>query len=118
MASHNEVGKEGEELAAEWLVSNGFEILQRNWRYSHYEIDIVARKNNTLHIVEVKAWRFTPFGHPEQSVTKKKFKNLQRATDEYLFRNPPCRWLQYDILAITFFNNKGPEFFLLEDVFL
>ena len=68
--------------------------------------------------VEVKARHFSPFGHPEDSVGKKKFKNLQRAADEFLFLNPGHKWIQYSILSITLFSDKDPEFFLLEDVFL
>jgi len=74
MASHNELGKEGEELAAKWLSEHGYTILHANWRHSHYEIDIVATKGKFLHFVEVKARKASPFGYPEDSVTKKKFK--------------------------------------------
>jgi putative endonuclease len=118
MAEHNKFGAEGENLAAEWLKERGYEILHRNWRHSHYEIDIIALKNKMLHIVEVKARNFSLAGYPEDSVGKKKFKNLQRATDEFLFLNPGYKWIQYDILAITLFRDKEPEYFLLEDVCL
>jgi putative endonuclease len=118
MASHNKTGTEGEELAAQWLQSKGYEILQRNWRHSHYEIDIIALKNNMLKIVEVKCRNASPFGFPEDSVTKKKFKSLKRAADEFLFLNPGYKWIQYDVLSIILHQNKEPEFFLLEDVFM
>jgi putative endonuclease len=118
MASHNDLGKEGEEMAAKWLVENGYTLLHRNWRYSHYEIDIIAVKNDKLHIIEVKARKGNQFGNPEDSVTRKKFKDLQRAADEFLFHNPGYKWLQYDVLAITLFGNKETEYFLLEDVYL
>lgn len=118
MASHNELGKEGEEMAARWLKGNGFELLHRNWRHSHYEIDIVAIKGKFLHFVEVKARKASPFGYPEDSVTKKKFKNLQKAADEYLFLNPGHSWISYDILSITLLGNKEAEYFFIEDVFL
>ncbi|MFZ1259389.1 MAG: YraN family protein [Chitinophagaceae bacterium] len=118
MASHNELGKDGEEMAARWLENKGYEILHRNWRHSHYEIDIVADKASFLHFVEVKARNFSAYGYPEDSVTKKKFKNLQKAADEYLFMNPGHRWIQYDILSITLHQDKEPEYFLIEDVFL
>jgi putative endonuclease len=118
MASHNDLGKEGEEMAAKWLVKNGYTLLHRNWRYSHYEIDIIAVKNNKLHIIEIKTRKSDYYGHPEDSVTKKKFKDLQRAADEFLFHNPGYKWLQYDVLAITMFENKETEYFLLEDVYL
>jgi putative endonuclease len=118
MAEHNKFGKDGEDMAAKWLQDNGYQILHRNWRHKQYELDVVALKNNFLHFIEVKTRHFSPFGHPEDSVGKKKFRNLQRAADEYLFLNPGHKWIQYGILAITLFKDKEPEFFLLEDVFL
>lgn len=119
MASHNELGKEGEEMAAKWLVEKGYTLLHRNWRHSYHEIDIIATKGKFLHFVEVKARKASPFGgHPEDSVTKKKFRNLQNAADEYLFRNPGHQWISYDILSITLLRNGEVEYFFIEDVFL
>jgi len=118
MASHNELGKEGESLAAAWLTKKGYSIVHRNWRHSHYEIDIIASKEKFLYFIEVKARNYFPGSFPEQAVTKKKFKHLQQAADEYLFLNPGHRWIQYHVLAITLHQHKEPEYFLLEDVFL
>ncbi len=118
MASHNDTGTEAEEMAVNWLKDNGFDILHRNWRFSHYEIDIVAYKGDTLHFVEVKARKAFSFGFPEESVSRKKFKHLQRAADQFLYLNPGHKWIQYDILAIRLFADGENEFFLLEDVFL
>ena len=123
MADHNELGKEGEAWAAAWLPEKGYTILHRNWRHSYHEIDIIASKvhangKSFLHFVEVKVRNHTPGCRPEASVTKKKFKNLQRAADEYLFRTPGHQWIQYDVLSITVHRNGSKEFFLLEDVFL
>jgi putative endonuclease len=118
MALHNELGKEGEERAAKWLTELGYTILHRNWRYSNQEIDIIATKGKFLHFIEVKTRYYTPFGHPEESVTRKKFKNLLKAADEYIYRNPGHPWIQYDIVSVTMHRNGEAEFFLLEDVFL
>lgn len=118
MALHNELGEEGEKMAAGWLTQKGYEILHMNWRYSHYEIDIIAKKKNTLHIIEVKSRRYFPGAYPEDSVGRKKFKYLQRAAGQFLSIHPEYKWLQYDILSITIHRHKPPEFFLLEDVFL
>lgn len=117
MASHNDLGQEAEGLAEVWLKEKGYEILHRNWRRSHYEIDIIARKGIVLHFVEVKALKSQAHGYPEDAVGRKKFKNLQRAADEYLFLHPGHQWIQYDILAITLFKDREHEFFLVEDVF-
>ncbi|HYM95079.1 MAG TPA: YraN family protein [Chitinophagaceae bacterium] len=118
MASHNALGKEAEKLAENWLKEKGYDILHRNWRYSHYEIDIIATKNKMLHIVEVKARQSSAFGNPEDSVNKKKFKNLQKAANEFLYLNPGYKFLQFSILSIILSKNKEPEYFLIEDVYL
>ena len=55
MASHNQLGKEAEQMAVSYLTTKGYEILHCNWRYSHYEIDIIAIKNELLRIIEVKS---------------------------------------------------------------
>lgn len=118
MAEHNNLGNEGEDLAADWLIKKGYKILFRNWRHSRYEIDMVALKGDTLHIIEVKSRNHSRFGYPEDNVTKKKFRSLKRAADEFLYRNPGYNWVQYDILSITLYRNGNKEFFLLEDVFM
>lgn len=118
MAVHNKLGEEGEKLAAAWLKEKGYGILHQNWRYSYYEIDIIALKKNILHIIEVKSRKYFPGAYPEDNVTRKKFRRLQQAADQFLFMHPHYRWLQYDILSITWHHNRPPEVFLLEDVFL
>ena len=117
MALHNQLGKDGEKLAEQFLLQKGYEILHQNWRYSFYEIDVIARRNGKLHIVEVKTLSETSPGYPEDSVTKRKFKRLLNAADEFLFQHPEYRHVQYDILSITIRNNGEPEFFLIEDVY-
>ena len=118
MALHNQLGKTGEDLAAAYLMAHGYEILHRNWRHSHYEIDIIALKGKILHFVEVKIRSSAKFGLPEESVTKKKFQSLLNAADEFLFQHPQYRHVQYDILSISTYKNQRPEFFLIEDVWL
>lgn len=118
MATHNETGKKGEDLAAGWLQQNGFTLIHRNWRYSHYEVDIIACRNNMLHFIEVKTRRSNRFGHPEESVSDKKIENLMEAADEFMHRHPQWKKIQYNVLSITLLTNKEPTFFLIEDVYL
>lgn len=118
MALHNQLGKQGEQMAETYLIEKGFDILHRNWRHSHYEIDIIAIKNKVLHFVEVKIRTSNSFGYPEENVTKKKFQSLLKAADEFLYQNQQFRHVQYDVLSITAGRNKEPEFFLIEDVYL
>lgn len=119
MAAHNDLGKEGEELAAQWLVENGYTLVHRNWKVGQLEIDIIASKGKFLHFVEVKCRRAsTVGGHPEDSVNKRKFKHLQCAANVYLRLNPGNRWIQFDVMAITMRGNGEIEYFFIEDVFL
>ena len=118
MARHNHFGKTGEDLAAEYLANRGFDILHRNWRHSHYEIDIIALNLRMLHFIEVKTRSSTTFGHPEQAVTKKKLQHLLKAADAFLLMHPEYRMVQFDILSITRFKNEPAQYFLIEDVFL
>ena len=118
MAVHNQLGKRGEQMAEQYLLQHGYQVLHRNWRHSHYEIDIIAIKQQVLHFVEVKLRSSKTFGLPEQFVKKKKFKSLLRAADEFLFQNQQYRHVQYDILSINVSVNLAPEFFLIEDVYL
>lgn len=54
MARHNETGKWGEDLAADYLTEQGYAIAERNWRQGRLEIDIIAMRDDTLVVAEVK----------------------------------------------------------------
>jgi len=118
MAQHIDAGKQGEQLAERYLLDQNYTILHRNWRYSRYEIDIIALKNEVLHFVEVKLRSSKNYGMPEEHVSKKKFKFLTQAADEFLFQHQHYKHIQFDILAINTTSNTEPEFFFIEDVFL
>ncbi|MFN2457820.1 MAG: YraN family protein [Chitinophagaceae bacterium] len=118
MAFHISLGQKGEQLAVGYLIKNGYEILHRNWRHSHYEIDIIATKNGVLHFVEVKIRSSKNFGFPEDNVTKKKFQSLLNAADEFLFQHQQYKHVQYDVLSISVYKNEPTEIFLIEDVYL
>ncbi len=117
MAFHIDLGKKGEQLAEAFLVNNGFKILHRNWRYSHYEIDIIAIKDELLHFVEVKCRSSHQFAMPEESVSKKKIKFLLQAVDQYLFLHPQHKNFHLDILSIITRGNDA-EYFFIKDVYI
>jgi putative endonuclease len=118
MALHIDFGKQGEQLAEDFLVNKGYTILHRNWRHSHYEIDIVALKNDLPHFIEVKTRSSQQFGQPEESVNKKKIRSLLLAAEEFLFQNPQYKNFHIDILSITIHPQEEPEYFFIEDVYL
>src|SRR5829696_6876023 len=98
MASHLEIGKEGEKLAEMYLAERGFQMLHRNWRYGRYEIDLIATRNEKLHFVEVKFRSRNQFGNPEEAVTKKKIRSLLQAIDQSLFLHPKWDDFRLDVL--------------------
>jgi len=77
------LGDQGEALAAEHLVKNGFKILHKNYRCAAGEIDLIAEKNGRLHFIEVKTRR-DGAGCPEEAVDAKKQSRLVRLASWYL----------------------------------
>lgn len=78
MAAKDDLGRAGEDRAAQHLTTHGYRILDRNWRCSQGEIDIVAEHDGILGIVEVKTRRSTGFGHPFEAIDERKRQRLWR----------------------------------------
>ncbi|HVS96812.1 MAG TPA: YraN family protein [Puia sp.] len=117
MPRNAEFGRTGEGLAADWLKRQGFFILRRNWRQGRYEVDIIAGRAGVLHFIEVKSRRSSEYGHPEQSVDRKKLQHIMRGAVGWLYRWPVYRRVQYDVLSITLDADRNPEYMLFEDVY-
>jgi len=118
MSRHLEIGRAGEDLAADWLVHHGFTVLHRNWRHGRYEVDCIAGRDDVLHFVEVKTRRSSAYGHPEESVSRKKIEHMLQGASAWLYRWPVYRRVQYDVLAITLVPGQPPKIVLFEDVYL
>ena len=107
MADHNDLGKLGEELAVDYLLAEGYDILETNWIFDKAEIDIIARRENTLAIVEVKTRSSLDFGLPQEFVKPKKIQLLVKAVNEYVDRNDLDVNVRFYIIAI---NNEQGKF--------
>lgn len=118
MARHNETGKKGELLAVDYLQQQGFTILHCNWRHSHYEIDVIAIRQDILHFIEVKTRQSLAWGQPEESVSKEKIRSVVKAGVAFQYEYPQWKRVQYDVLSITLTDSQTPEFFYIEDVYL
>jgi putative endonuclease len=105
-------GAWGEEEAVAYLKRNGYSILERNWRYKHLEIDIIAKKGETLVIVEVKSRKNDTFGEPEIFVNKRKQQFLITAANSYVLERDLDYEVRFDIVALT-----GSEVKHIEDAF-
>ena len=82
MTAH--VGDWGESLAADHLERAGWTILARNYRIGRNEIDLVARRGEVVAFVEVKTRATTTMGHPFESITEKKQREIAKAIDRSL----------------------------------
>ena len=85
-AEHLKLGRRGEKLAVRHLKRNGYRVLARNWRCKHDELDVVARRDDLLVVVEVKTRRDTTFGRPADAVDREKRRRLSRAGLAYVKR--------------------------------
>lgn len=101
MAEHNELGKLGEELAVDFLQQEGYDILETNWFFDKAEIDIIAKKDNLLIVVEVKTRSSNDFGLPQDFVKPKKIQLLVKAVNQYIEKNELDVEVRFDIIAIT-----------------
>lgn len=78
------LGKRGEDLAAEELTQQGYEIVDRNWYCQIGEVDIVTRCAGGWAFFEVRTRRGRAFGTPEESVTPRKIERMTRVAQFYL----------------------------------
>lgn len=112
MAQHNELGKKGEDLAVEYLEQNGYKILDRNWTFQKAEIDIIAKKESILAIIEVKTRSSLSFGLPQDFVKPKKIQLLVKAVNAYINDRKIDIEVRFDIIAI----HKNKESFAIEHI--
>ncbi len=117
MAEHNELGKRGEQLAIDFLVENGYTILEKNFRFLKAEVDIIAKKENTIVAVEVKTRRSNFFGNPQDFVNPKKIKLLVSAMDFFVTEKDLEVNVRFDIVAILI-NSKESKIKHITDAFL
>ncbi|MVM39514.1 YraN family protein [Spirosoma sp. HMF3257] len=101
MAQHNDTGKQGEAEAAKYLREQGFEIMFRNYRYQHAEIDLIAKKGKLMVFVEVKTRTNLSHGNPEEFVSYTKAKLVMKAAEQYIFANNWLHDIRFDIIAVT-----------------
>ncbi|MDR1723682.1 MAG: YraN family protein [Tannerella sp.] len=117
MAERNETGKKGEAVAQEFLGKKGYRILDTNWRFHHYELDIVATNGEELIVVEVKTRSENYLLTPESSVDGRKIRRIVTAADAYIRMKDIDLPVRFDIVILI---KKGTDFQVenhLEDAF-
>lgn len=114
MQNRRELGSRYEDLAADYLRRQGYEILERNYRDRMGEVDIIAKDGPYLVFVEVKYRRSLKNGYPEEAVCGPKQQRIRHTASRYLYRHgygeeTPCR---FDVVGIA-----GEEISLFRDAF-
>ena len=102
MATHNELGKKGEEMALAFLLKLGYKILATNWSEKKFEVDIIAEDKNELVFVEVKTRSTMAYGNPEEAVTIKKQEHLINGADFYIQENEIDLECRFDVISIVY----------------
>lgn len=117
MAQHNDLGRRGEVLAAQFLVDKGYEILDENWVHGKAEIDLIAYTNRQIVFVEVKTRTSVSFGMPEDFVSDAKQKQMELAANEYIELMNHQGEIRFDIISVLF--DKQDKFTIkhIEDAF-
>ncbi|MDR8394186.1 YraN family protein [Aliifodinibius sp. S!AR15-10] len=116
--SSREIGHEGEELAASYLESKEYTILERNYFFEHAEVDIVAYDEKQIVFVEVKYRSDTDFGEPEDSISEEKQKNIFKAAEAWLYeRKMDGSPVRFDVISIVQREEEAPQFKHFENAF-
>ncbi len=115
---HNQkIGKEGELIAVAFLQGQGHQILECNWKFKQFEIDIISKSKDIIVFTEVKTRTSREFGKPEQAVGLSKQRQLGKAADEYMHQKNYDGDIRFDIMSISLPKNEDYEILYLEDAF-
>ncbi len=117
MSKHNKIGIKGEQIAADYLLNKGYNILYRNWRSGKKEIDIIAVKNDILAIVEIKTRTGSDLLFPEEAVTRHKQELLKSAAIDFADQHPGYINIRFDIIGVIMDGDSIKEVKHFEEAF-
>ena len=112
-----DTGLIGESIAEGFLLGRGFTIQATNYRYGRAEIDLIAKKDDTLYFVEVKTRRGFDHGHPSAGLTDRQEKLLAKAAANYMYEVGHEWAFRFDVIAIVLYKDGNYDLEHLEDVF-
>ena len=109
MSQRAKTGKTGEAIAAGFLKNKGYQLVARNYKKLGGEIDIIARNNEVIKLVEVKSKSSAAKFFPEQNLSKKKFENIVNTYKHFIFENPEYESLDPHIDVIIVEVSNSPK---------
>ena len=116
--SHRHIGNKAENLACDYLLNKGWEILDRNYYSGHSEVDIIAKDGESIVFLEVKMRSSTKFGHPIEQVTEAKVAHIFKAAEAWIvekgMQDSPLR---FDVIAILQKEHHSPRIDHFEDAY-
>jgi putative endonuclease len=95
------LGDSGEAYALQWLLWHDYEVEAQNWRHGRQELDIIARKNQTLVFVEVKTRTSDTFSNPETAVDQAKQKGMIKAAAAYIELKKHEGPVRFDVISVV-----------------
>lgn len=107
MSRNKSVGDRGESIAVDFLIGRGYSILEKNWRFRHKEIDIIARDDSELVIVEVKSRTGEMVENIVDTIDRRKIKNLVIAANAYVLKRGVDLNIRFDIIVVIFKDKRG-----------
>ena len=113
MSDKIETGSMGEKLAADFLVSKGFKVVERNYRWRKAEVDLIVQREDWLIFVEVKTRSSNAWGEPESFVADDQRRLIYGAAEEYIFSTDWQGNIRFDIVSVK--PGVPPEIVHFED---
>ena len=118
VARKDEVGRHGEDCAAEYLARTGYTLVERNWRCAQGEIDLVVTKDGDIVFVEVKTRSGTGYGHPFEAITVAKLARLRRLAGAWCEQSGlRARRIRIDVIGVITRGSDEPVLEHLKGVF-
>ena len=120
MTSKNtrKLGSEAEDLAAAYLETKGFFIVDRNYFFERSEVDIVGIDEQVIVFIEVKMRRTLAFGHPEEAVDDTKILSIQKAAEAWIYERKMDGYpVRFDVVSILQLDESAPDIKHIKDAF-
>ncbi len=116
--STRQKGTEAEKIAAAYLESKGWLILDQNYFFQRAEVDIVAYDQECIVFVEVRSKTSTNYGYPEDTIGPNKEKNIYKAAEAWMYeRKMEGALARFDVITITGGEKQAPDIQHFEDAF-